>query len=415
MVELVSVLLAVIAAGIGIAIGWLVNSKNQIERVSRAEATVEAERATNEERLKQMQLSFEKAATEAFKTAVKKADDEKKASFSDATKALSIELDKHTKAIQSAKEADISRAAKLGEKVDNVSNLGLSLADETRELTRALRGDSQAQGAWGEVVVENFLQGMGFVKDQDYFRHLNETGADGKRKQPDFVLNLPNNRQVVIDSKVSLTSYTEYQKFLKEGDSDAAQKAMKAHCTSIATHAKGLASKNYEHMETINTLDLVLMVIPIQSAHDDAMWANPGLYEAIVSNRRVKVVTGATFMITLHLINDMWERENQSRNQIKLIERGGHLHDKMVKFFETYVQVGHELSQTLAVYEASTDLITTGRGNIIWQTEQLSELGVKVKRDLRSDNRVKKLAEQAEMNEQAISPTEMVIVEAEEE
>ncbi|HJM20249.1 MAG TPA: hypothetical protein QF802_07320, partial [Candidatus Thalassarchaeaceae archaeon] len=141
MVEVVTVLLAVLLAVFGVAFGWLVASKNLVGRVSRAEATVEAERATNEERLKQMQVSFEKAATEAFKTAVKNADEEKEASFSDATKALSNDLNEYAKAIQSAKEADIKRAAQLGEKVDNVSKLGISLADETRELTLALRGD----------------------------------------------------------------------------------------------------------------------------------------------------------------------------------------------------------------------------------------------------------------------------------
>ncbi|MDP7043420.1 MAG: DNA recombination protein RmuC [Candidatus Thalassarchaeaceae archaeon] len=415
MVEAVSVLLAVIAAGIGIAIGWLVNSKNLIERVSRAEATVEAERATNEERLKQMQLSFEKAATEAFKTAVKKADDEKESSFSDATKALSNDLNEYAKAIQSAKEADIKRAAQLGEKVDNVSKLGISLADETRELTLALRGDSQAQGAWGEVAVENLLQNMGFVEGRDYIKQLSETNEDRTRKRTDFILNLPNNRQIVIDSKVSLTAYTEYVKYTNEGDQDAANAAIQAHCKSIANHAKNLASKNYEHMEAINSLDFVLMVIPIQSAFEDAMRADTGLYADVVGDRRVKVVSGVSFMLALQLIQEMWARENQTRNQIEIVKRGGSLHDKIVTFLESFTTVGFEIGQAKNAYDQARNQLVEGPGNVVRQTEILRDLGVKSKKELRNKSGVKSLAEEAEMNEHAISPTEMVIVEAEEE
>jgi DNA recombination protein RmuC len=415
MVEVVTVLLAVLLAVFGVAFGWLVASKNLVGRVSRAEATVEAERATNEERLKQMQVSFEKAATEAFKTAVKNADEEKEASFSDATKALSNDLNEYAKAIQSAKEADIKRAAQLGEKVDNVSKLGISLADETRELTLALRGDSQAQGAWGEVVVENLLQNMGFVENRDYIKQLSETNEDRTRRRTDFILNLPNNRQVVIDSKVSLTAYTEYVKYAKEGDHDAANAAMQAHCKSIANHAKNLASKNYEHMEAINSLDFVLMVVPIQSAFDDAMRGDSELYKDIVGDRRVKVVSGVSFMLALQLIQEMWTRENQTRNQIEIVKRGGSLHDKIVIFLESFTAVGFEIGQAKNAYDQARNQLVEGPGNVVRQTEMLRELGAKSKKDLRNKSDVKLLAQEAEMNEHAISPTDMVIVEAEEE
>lgn len=412
MVEVVSVLLAVIVAGIGIAIGWLVSSKNMVGRVSRAEAIVETERATNEERLKQMQTAFELAATEAFRTAVKNADEEKESSFKQATELLSSSMNEYIQAIQDAKEKDIERTATLGEKVDNVSALGTTLAQETRELSLALRGDSQAQGAWGEVVVENLLQSMGFTNNQDYLKQVSETGTDGKRKKPDFVLNLPGNRQVIIDSKVSLTAYTEY---VNAEDDESATSAIKAHCTSIRKHASNLASKNYDHMESISTLDFVLMVVPLEGAFIDAMRADPNLYEDMVGDRKVKIVSGTSLMLTLMLIQELWNRERQTKNQAELVNRAGELHDKVVLFLESFTQVGFEIGQASEAYKEARDRLSSGRGNVIRQTEMLKELGAKTGKDLRADKKVSLLVDEAIMNESAISPIDMVIVEAEEE
>jgi len=269
----------------------------------------------------------------------------------------------------------------------------MALAEETRELSLALRADSQAQGAWGEVVVENLLQSMGFIEGRDYVKQLSETGEDRKRKRTDFILNLPDNRQVVIDSKVSLTAYIEY---VNAEDEASSSSAMKAHCASIKNHAKNLASKNYEHMESIHTLDFVLMLVPLEGAFIDAMRSDPGLYEDLVGDRRVKVVSGSTIMLALLLIKELWNRENQSRNQIELMERGGLLHDKVVTFLESFTTIGFELGQAKAAYDEAETQLTSGTGNVIRQTEMLRVLGAKVKKDLRSKSGVRKLAEEAE-------------------
>ena len=297
------------------------------------------------------------------------------------------------KAIQEAEKADIKRSADLSNEVNSVSRLGITLAEETRELSLALRGDSQAQGAWGEVVIENLLQSMGFEKGRDYTTQFSETGEDRKRKQPDYVLNLPDNRQVVIDSKVSLTAYTEY---VNTGDEEEATIAMKNHCKSIRNHAKKLASKNYEHMESIHTLDFVLMLVPLEGAFIDAMRSDASLYEDLVEDRRVKVVSGSTIMLALMLIKELWNRENHSRNQIELMERGGLLHDKVVTFLESFTTVGFELGQAKAAYDEAETQLSSGTGNVIRQTEMLRVLGAKVKKDLRSKSGVRKLAEEAE-------------------
>jgi DNA recombination protein RmuC len=404
MAELSEPILITIAVLITAGVIWKIMSERAARMVEEAMSQSKVEVATTEARLaaltdekdtmqKQMQNAFEVAAAKAFKTAWESADEEKENSFTEATRILSESMDGYMQAIQKAKEEDIERAATLGERVDNVSDLGMTLAEETRELSLALRGDSQAQGAWGEVVVENLLQSMGFIEGRDYVKQLSETGEDRKRKRTDFILNLPDNRQVVIDSKVSLSAYTESVNADEEEDKIS---AMKNHCRSIKKHAGDLASKNYEHMESIHTLDFVLMLVPLESAYIDAMRADPGLYEDLVGNRRVKVVSGSTIVLALLLIQELWKRENQSRNQMELLQRAGSIHDKVTLFLESFTEVGFELSQARAAYDKARDRLTDGRGNVIRQTEKMAELGAKVKKDLREKSGVRKLAEEAE-------------------
>ena len=423
MTELITLGIVLIAAVVSAGIVWAIMSQREARLVNDAKAESAALIAAAEAReksleeskesiIQQMENVFQIAASNAFSKVVKDADEQKESAFKEATEALSASMGQYMQAIQDAKEQDIERAATLGQKVDNVSALGTTLAEETRELSLALRGDSQAQGAWGEVVVENLLQSMGFVEGRDYVKQLSETAEDKSRKRTDFVLNLPDNRQVVLDSKVSLTAYTEY---VNAEDETESNNAIKAHCKSIRQHAAGLASKNYEHMESIHTLDFVLMIVPLESAFIDAMRADPGLYQDLVMGRRVKVVSGTSLMLVLMLIQELWKRENQTKNQIELLNRAGALHDKVVLFLESFNEVGFEIGQAHNAFETARSRLISGDGNVIRQTEMLRELGAKTKKELREKSGVKKLAEEAESNhnlEQTKLP--MVLVEEEE-
>ena len=415
-------IVAIAAVATGVVV-WAIMSQREARLVDAAKAESTAMLAAAEARgelleqskgtmVRQMENVFQIAASNAFTTAVKDADEQKESVFKEATDALSGSMNQYMKAIQDAKEADIKRVATLGEKVDNVNALGTTLAQETRELSLALRGDSQAQGAWGEVVVENLLQSMGFVEDRDYIKQFSETSTDGKRKRTDFILNLPGNRQVIIDSKVSLTAYTEY---VNAEDETSSISAIKAHCASIRKHATGLASKNYEHMESIHTLDFVLMVVPLESAFIDAMKADSSLYEDLVGARRVKVVSGTSLMLVLMLIQELWKRENQTRNQVELVKRAGALHDKIVLFLESFNEVGFEINQAHIAFETARSRLISGDGNVIRQTEMLRELGAKTKKELREKSGVRQLAEDAEINHNLNqSGPNMVLVDEEE-
>ena len=398
--------LAYVALGMlaGASLGWaLARSRTMSEANSveeeliRAKALLEVGSKSEVKTHQQMLDGFRIAAGEAFSKAVETADKQKESSFKKATEDLRQDLGGYIEAIQDAKEKDIARVATLGAKVDNVSALGTSLAQETRELTLALRGDSQTQGAWGEVVVENLLQSMGFVEGRDYIKQEWDKGKNGEKgKRADFILKLPENRQVVIDSKVSLTAYTE---FVNAEDDATSDLAMKAHCRSIREHSKKLATKNYEDMEGYNTPDFVLMVVPLEGAFIDAMRADQNLYEDLLVDRRVKVVSGSSLMLTLMLIQELWKREKQTSNQKEIVERGGRLHDKVVLFLETFTALGYELGQATDAYEKALEQLSSGSGNVIRQTEMLKELGSKTKKDLREKSGLRSLAERAEEEE----------------
>ena len=398
--------LAYVALGMlaGASLGWALarsramSETNSLEEeLIRAKALLEVGSKSEEKTHQQMLDGFRIAAGEAFSKAVETADKQKESSFKKATEDLRQDLGGYIEAIQDAKEKDIARVATLGAKVDSVSALGTSLAQETRELALALRGDSQAQGAWGEVVVENLLQSMGFVEGRDYVKQEWDKGKNGEKgKRADFILKLPENRQVVIDSKVSLTAYTE---FVNAEDDATSDSAMKAHCRSIREHSKKLASKNYEDMEGYNTPDFVLMVVPLEGAFIDAMRADQNLYEDLLVDRRVKVVSGSSLMLTLMLIQELWKREKQTSNQKEIVERGGRLHDKVVLFLETFTALGYELGQATDAYEKALEQLSSGSGNVIRQTEMLKELGSKTKKDLREKSGLRSLAERAEEEE----------------
>lgn len=326
-----------------------------------------------------MRDSFSLLAKNAFEEAVAKADEQKSSTFNIATESLSKALKDYSENINSIEAKSLERGTRLEERIIQVSELGIKLSDETNNLTRALKTDSQAQGAWGELVLENLLQSLGFEKDIDYLTQTSFTQEDGTRPRTDFIVNLPENRHIVIDSKVSLTAWERYVNATTEEEVEG---AMNAHCASIRKHAKDLASKNYQSIEGINTVDFVLMYVPLESAFSAAMKLHPDLYMEFAKDNHVRVVTGSTIVTTLMLIKEIWKREAQSRNQNKLITEAGKLHDQIIMFLDAFSDVGKELNQATKAYEIALGRLSEGRGNVIKRTEDLKKLGAKVSKEI---------------------------------
>ena len=396
MLDVVYLIGGILAGG---AIGWLLAKQKMDSGPSEAETELVKVRAQLEAREEafqttqnQMLDTYKLAATKAFSDAVEAADKEKEGSFKKATEDLSKSLGDYFNSVEQVERERIRRETTLETKIGAVEKAGLQLSSDTQALTNALKGDSGTQGAWGEVVVENLLQSMGFEEGRDYVTQLSETAADKSRKRTDFVVNLPGDRQVVLDSKVSLTAYTQ---FVNATDEDEREAAMKEHCESIKSHVKKLASANYSHMKSINTLDFVLMIVPLESAYIDAMRYNPELYTGLVADQRVKIVSGTTIMVILMMIQDLWKKEKQSKNQLALVERAGLLYDKVVLFLESFTAIGFELDQAQTAFEKASNQLTEGTGNVIRQTKMLKKLGAKTTKDLREKSGVRALAEEA--------------------
>ncbi|PDH24390.1 MAG: hypothetical protein CND29_02255 [Marine Group II euryarchaeote MED-G36] len=400
MLDVVYLIGGILAGG---AIGWLLAKQKMDSGPSEAETELVKVRAQLEAREEafqttqnQMLDTYKLAATKAFSDAVEAADKEKEGSFKKATEDLSKSLGDYFNSVEQVERERIRRETTLETKIGAVEKAGLQLSSDTQALTNALKGDSGTQGAWGEVVVENLLQSMGFEEGRDYVTQLSETAADKSRKRTDFVVNLPGDRQVVLDSKVSLTAYTQ---FVNATDEDEREAAMKEHCESIKSHVKKLASANYSHMKSINTLDFVLMIVPLESAYIDAMRYNPELYTGLVADQRVKIVSGTTIMVILMMIQDLWKKEKQSKNQLALVERAGLLYDKVVLFLESFTAIGFELDQAQTAFEKASNQLTEGTGNVIRQTEMLKKLGAKTTKDLREKSGIRALAEEADEEE----------------
>ena len=408
MVDMLTTVLVIILVIFSSAIVWLFMSQHmarvlEITRLENEKKIAEnnarevERKDAEDERNNAMTNSFKLIAQKAFEDVKSKAEREKKEEFKRVTDDFSMVLKEYKKSMDTIEASMINRESALREKVENVSKLGLKLSDDTQDLTRALKGDSKSQGAWGEVVVENLLQSMGFVSERDYVKQYSETAIDNTRKRADFVIYLPDNKQVVIDSKVSLKAYNE---FVNADDEMSSNASIERLCVSIRKHASELSNKNYQHMKSIQTLDFVLMVVPLESAYIAALHHDPSLYNDMIGNRRVKIVSGTTIMLALILIQELWKRENQSKNQIQLVERAGALHDQIVLFLESFTAVGFELKQASEKFEEAEKRLVEGKGNVLRQTEMLSQLGAKNKKDLREKSGLRKLAEQAELSKE---------------
>jgi len=384
------------AALVGVIVWYLMSQKSKSDLVAsqselnqqlasiqaRYEALEESrenDKSQHEENAQMMKQAFNLAARQAFDEVVEKAEKDKESSFSSATELLSNSMKEYMENIQRMERDSIKRSASLSKEIGQVSDLGMELSRGTENLTNALRADSQKQGAWGELVLENMLQGMGFVEGKDYLKQTGETAADGSRLQSDFIIMLPENRHIIIDSKVSLKAWNDYVNADDDSDADL---AMKKHCNSIKNHAKILADKNYSHMEIVNSPDFVLMFVPLESAYGAAMKMSPELYRDLTGNVKVKVVTGATIMTALMLIQDLWKREQMTTNQRKLIESAGGLHDQIALFLKSFETLGGRLKQATDSFDQSHNQLVEGRGNVVRRTDELKKLGAKVKKEL---------------------------------
>lgn len=273
----------------------------------------------------------------------------------------------------------------LGEKVRELAQLNQQISEDAKKLTRALKGEAKTQGNWGEMILESILEKSGLVKGREYFMEHELRDEDnralfsefsGKKMRPDAVIKYPDERNVIIDSKVSLTAFTE---LVDETDAEVYNIKMNQHLQSVKNHIMQLSQKAYDDYG--KSLDFVMMFIPSEPAYIAAMQADQNLWN-YAYERRILLLNPSNLITSLKLIADLWKREYQNRNSMEIAERGAKLYDKFVGFVDNLEKVGKNIDQAKNVYNDAYKQLSTGNDNLVIQTQKLKALGIKNKKDL---------------------------------
>ncbi|MFC7346724.1 DNA recombination protein RmuC [Chryseobacterium zhengzhouense] len=287
--------------------------------------------------------------------------------------------------VNEAYEKENKERFSLAEKVKELAMLNQQISEDAKKLTRALKGESKTQGNWGEMILESILEKSGLVKGREYFLEHELRDEDnkalfsefsGKKMRPDAVVKYPDERNVIIDSKVSLTAFTE---LVDETDQDVYMIKLNQHLSSIKNHINQLSQKAYDDYG--KSLDFVMMFIPSEPAYIAAMQADQNLWN-FAYDRRILLLNPSNLITSLKLIADLWKREYQNRNSLEIAERGAKLYDKFAGFVDNLEKVGKNLDQAKNVYNDAFKQLSTGNDNLIAQTQKLKSLGIKNKKEL---------------------------------
>jgi DNA recombination protein RmuC len=269
------------------------------------------------------------------------------------------------------------RASLLAE-VRNLQQASDRINKEAEHLTRALKGDVKAQGNWGEMVLERVLESSGLRAGEEYLLQPAHRDGAGSLKRPDVLIRLPDDKDVVVDAKLSLTAY---EQALVEEDEAAHASAARAHVASVRAHVKRLAEQDYDRLDNVRSLDFVLMFVPIEAAFTMAMTHDQKVFTEAFE-RRIVIVSPTTLMMTLRIIHNVWRYEKQNRNAEDIARRAGALYDKLRGFVDDMETIGRQLQSADNAYQAAFAKLSSGRGNLLRQAETLRELGAPVKKPL---------------------------------
>jgi len=264
------------------------------------------------------------------------------------------------------------RASLKGE-IKTLHELNKQISQEAHNLTTALKGDSKKQGNWGELILERVLENSGLIKGQEYTTQETTYNDEGDRLFPDVVIQLPDNKQIIIDSKVSLVAY---ERFVNADEDDERDKWIKAHVASVKTHIKSLSDKNYHTSKGMNSPEFVLMFMPIESSFSASIRADDELF-TFAWDKRIVIVSPSTLLATLRTVSSIWKQDRQTQNAVEIAKKSGLLYDKFVGFVEDMQKIGSRLNSTQTAYNDGMKKLSEGSGNLVKKAEELRKMGAK--------------------------------------
>ncbi|WP_367987647.1 DNA recombination protein RmuC [Vibrio sp. NTOU-M3] len=360
--------------------------KSQLEaQLREQEARHEQQLQSSEEKLQllehaevRLKQQFEHLANQLFETKTAKVDQQNRQSLEGLLGPLKMQLEGFKKQVNDSFSQEAKERHTLVHELKNLQRLNEQMTQEAVNLTLALKGDNKQQGNWGEVVLARVLAESGLREGHEYQTQVSLQNEAGKRYQPDVIVHLPQNKQVVVDSKMALVAYERY--FNAKNDREREQ-ALSEHLLALRAHIKGLSQKDYHQLKGIQSLDYVLMFIPVEPAFQVAIQADPSLVkEAMEQN--IILVSPTTLLVALRTIDNLWRNERQNQNAQIIAERASKLYDKLRLFVDDMESLGGALDRANQNYQGAMNKLATGRGNVIRQAESFKQLGVEVKRPI---------------------------------
>ena len=282
------------------------------------------------------------------------------------------------KKVENTHKESIDYHAALRQQIIGLKDLNVQMSKETVNLTKALKGDSKIQGNWGELVLERVLEKSGLEKGREYEIQKSFVTEEGNRVQPDVVINLPDGKKMIVDSKVSLTAY---EKYINEDEEEQKSAFLKEHVNSLKRHVEQLGNKNYQHLYEMESPDFVLLFIPIEPAFAIALNEDTQLYNKAFE-KNIVIVTPSTLLATLRTIDSMWTNQKQQDNAIEIARQAGALYDKFEGFVTDLVKIGKKMDEAKSEYEGAMNKLVDGKGNLITSVQKLKIMGAKAKKSL---------------------------------
>ena len=277
------------------------------------------------------------------------------------------------KKVDDAYDKELRDKISLREEVRKLTELNTRVSEEANNLTKALKGDVKKQGNWGEVILERVLERSGLTRGQEYEREEVVDGADSSVQRPDLIIHLPDNKHIVIDSKVSLVAY---ERFVSAESDEHLVAHLKDHINSLRSHVKLLSEKNYQNAQNLNTPDFVLMFLPIEASFSVAVQGDSEIF-SYAWERKIVIVSPTTLLATLRTISSIWKQENQTKNAQEIARLSGALYDKFIGFAEDMSKIKANIDRTSNAYDDAMKKMRDGSGNIIRTAEKIKELGAK--------------------------------------
>ena len=326
------------------------------------------ERKTQE---RDLQEKFENLANRVFEQSSKTFAARQKSEMDTLLLPFKKDIDTFKSQVENYNKNFLTSNAALHEKLTNITELNNRMIEDAKNLTEALKGDSQKQGAWGEMVLERILEMSGLEKGREYVAQDSYTNEDGSRMRPDIIVNLPDGKRIIIDSKVSLLSYESYCTADNETEKDT---YIKSHIQSIKNHINILGGKDYQKHKSINTLDFVFMFIPIEGAYSAAIREDDGLLDLALS-KNVILMTPLTLLSALRTANNLWRIEDQNANAKEIARLAGRIYDKIVLSLDDLNTIGDSLDRSKNIFKTAIERLTTGPGNVVRTAEKMKKLG----------------------------------------